>query len=98
MRKIAYQRPLRRRAAVRRALAGLGLAVLLSSCAQTVDSLAKEQATAPSSEIAPQSEQDLKTQCWMAQENKKDANDIDAKIAAVDKCIADGKRHLPPAG
>jgi hypothetical protein len=83
---------------LRRALACVCLAAaLLSGCAQTVDKLAKEQDAVPGNETAPKSEEDLKTQCWMAQENKKNVNDIDAKIAAVDKCIADGKKHLPPA-
>jgi hypothetical protein len=34
----------------------------------------------------------------MKQEGSKNVNNIDAKIAAVDKCIADGKKNLPPAG
>lgn len=90
--------PPARAARLRRVLAGACLAALLSGCAQTVDKLATEQGGAPASETAPKSEEDLKTQCWMAQENKKDVNDIDAKIAAVDKCIAEGEKHLPPAG
>jgi hypothetical protein len=49
-------------------------------------------------DVPPQSVEMASGQCWMAQEKKKNVNDLDAKIAAVDKCIADGKRHLPPAG
>jgi septal ring factor EnvC (AmiA/AmiB activator) len=69
------------------------LALAPAACAQTVASTQTE--TDPN---APKTEEALKTQCWMAQENKKNVNNLDAKIAAVDKCIADGKKHLPPAG
>jgi hypothetical protein len=34
----------------------------------------------------------------MKQEAGRNVNNLDAKIAAVDKCIADGKKSLPPAG
>jgi hypothetical protein len=71
------------------------LALVPSACAQTVDGMAKAQAN---DDKGPKSEEDLKTQCWMAQEGKKNVNNLDAKIAAVDKCIAEGKKHLPPAG
>jgi hypothetical protein len=70
------------------------LALAPAACAQTVDGMAKAQAD----DKGPKSEEDLKTQCWMAQEKQKNVNNIDAKIAAVDKCIADGRKHLPPAG
>lgn len=71
------------------------LALAPAACAQTADGTAKLQAN---DENAPKSEEDLKTQCWMAQEKTKNANNLDAKIAAVDKCVAEGKKHLPPAG
>lgn len=71
------------------------IALAPAACAQTVANTAATQAT---SENAPKSEEDLKTQCWMAQEKSKNVNNIDAKIAAVDKCVAEGKKHLPPAG
>lgn len=70
------------------------LALAPAACAQTVDGMAKAQAD----DKGPKSEEDLKTQCWMSQEKQKNVNNIDAKIAAVDKCIAEGKKHLPPAG
>lgn len=34
-------------------------------------------------------------QCWMAQEKKKNVNNLDAKIAAVDACIAEKKKKYP---
>ena len=71
------------------------LVLTLTACAQTV---ASTQAAPENDPNAPKTEEALKTQCWMAQENKKNVNNLDAKIAAVDKCIADGKKHLPPAG
>lgn len=71
------------------------LALAPAACAQTVDGMAKAQAN---DEKGPKSEEDLKVQCWMAQEKQKNVNNIDAKIAAVDQCIAEGKKHLPPAG
>jgi len=70
------------------------LALAPVACAQTVDGMAKAQAD----DKGPKSEEDLKTQCWMSQEKQKNVNNIDAKIAAVDKCIAEGRKHLPPAG
>ncbi|HVT54415.1 MAG TPA: hypothetical protein VHD34_00010 [Xanthobacteraceae bacterium] len=71
------------------------IALAPAACAQTVANTAATQAA---DENAPKSEEDLKTQCWMAQEKTKNVNNIDAKIAAVDKCVAEGKKHLPPAG
>jgi hypothetical protein len=71
------------------------IALAPAACAQTVASTA---ATQTAGENAPKSEEDLKTQCWMAQEKTKNANNIDAKIAAVDKCVAEGQKHLPPGG
>lgn len=62
---------------------------------QTTNSAATAAATDAG---GPKSEEDLKTQCWMKQETGKNVNNIDAKIAAVDKCIAEGRKHLPPAG
>ena len=82
-------------ASVLRALFCACLALAPVACAQTVDGMAKAQAN---DENAPKSEEDLKTQCWMSQEKQKNVNNIDAKIAAVDKCIAEGRKHLPPAG
>jgi hypothetical protein len=78
-----------------RAALFVGIALATTACAQTVDGMAKAQAN---DEKGPKSEEDLKVQCWMAQEKQKNVNNIDAKIAAVDKCIAEGKKHLPPAG
>jgi septal ring factor EnvC (AmiA/AmiB activator) len=78
-----------------RALACGCLALAPAACAQTV---AGTQTTQENDPNAPKTEEALKTQCRMAQENKKNVNNLDAKIAAVDKCIADGKKHLPPAG
>ena len=49
-------------------------------------------------DVPPSSIEMARGQCWMEQEKKKNVNNLDAKIAAVDKCIADGKKHLPPAG
>jgi uncharacterized protein (DUF1015 family) len=83
------------KASLLRALFCAGLALAPAACAQTVDGMAKTQANDGN---APKSEEDLKTQCWMAQEKQKNVNNIDAKIAAVDKCIADGKKRLAPAG
>jgi len=40
-------------------------------------------------------------QCWMEQEKKKNVNNLDAKIAAVDACVAEKKKkypNLPAAG
>jgi len=75
------------------------LALAPAACAQTGSEMAKTQAIDPNGPVSgPQSEETLKTQCWMAQESKKNVNNLDAKIAAVDKCIADGKKKLPPAG
>ncbi len=82
-------------AALIRAALWVCLAFAPAACAQTVDGMAKAQAN---DEKGPKSEEDLKVQCWMAQEKQKNVNNIDAKIAAVDKCIAEGKKHLPPAG
>lgn len=76
-----------------RSLFCAGLAVLPLGCTQTANSAATAAATDAS---APKSEEDLKTQCWMAQEKQKNVNNIDAKVAAVDKCIAEGKKKLPP--
>jgi len=73
-----------------------GLALLPLGCTQTANSAATA-AAANANANAPKSEEDLKTQCWMKQETGKNVNNIDAKIAAVDKCIAEGKKNLPPA-
>jgi hypothetical protein len=78
-----------------RVLLCAGLAVLPLGCTQTANSAAPAAAADAN---APKSEEALKTQCWMKQENSKNVNNIDAKIAAVDKCIAEGKKNLPPAG
>lgn len=78
-----------------RALFCAGLICAPLGCMQTTNSAATAAATDAST---PKSEEDLKTQCWMKQEGSKNVNNIDAKIAAVDKCIAEGKKNLPPAG
>lgn len=77
------------------ALFCVAIAMLPLGCTQTANSAATAAAEEAS---APKSEEDLKTQCWMAQEKQKNVNNIDAKIAAVDKCIAEGKKRLPPGG
>jgi hypothetical protein len=68
-------------------------ALMPAACMQTASGTATLQ-----DENAPKSEEDLKIQCWMAQEKTKNVNNLDAKIAAVDKCVAEGKKRLPPAG
>jgi outer membrane lipoprotein-sorting protein len=80
--------------ALLRTLFCAGLALLPLGCTQTANSAAT---AAAANANAPKSEEDLKTQCWMKQETGKNVNNIDAKIAAVDKCIAEGKKNLPPA-
>lgn len=47
------------------------------------------------SDVPPTSLEMASGQCWMAQEKKKDVNDLDAKIADVDKCIAEKKKKYP---
>lgn len=81
--------------ALLRAVFCAGLALPPLGCMQTTNGAAT---TAVADTGAPKSEEDLKTQCWMKQEAGKNVNNIDAKIAAVDKCIAEGKKNLPPAG
>ena len=49
----------------------------------------------------PSSIEMARGQCWMEQEKKKNVNDLDAKIAAVDACVEAKKKrypNLPPAG
>jgi hypothetical protein len=46
-------------------------------------------------DAAPQSVEMASGQCWMEQEKKKNVNNLDAKIAAVDACIAEKKRKYP---
>lgn len=46
-------------------------------------------------DVAPQSLEMASGQCWMEQEKKKNVNNLDAKIAAVDACIAEKKRKYP---
>ena len=49
----------------------------------------------------PSSIEMARGQCWMEQEKKKNVNNLDAKIAAVDACVAEKKKkypNLPPAG
>ena len=52
-------------------------------------------------DAAPSSIEMARGQCWMAQEKKKNVNNLDAKIAAVDACVEEKKKkypNLPPAG
>lgn len=53
-----------------------------------IDSLTDEN-------VPPRSLEMASGQCWMAQEKKKNVNDLDAKIAAVDRCIAEKKQKYP---
>jgi len=46
-------------------------------------------------DVPPQSMEMLRGQCWMDQEKKKNVNNLDAKIAAVDACIAEKKTKYP---
>jgi hypothetical protein len=46
-------------------------------------------------DVAPQSKEMLRGQCWMDQEKKKNVNNLDAKIAAVDVCIAERSKKYP---
>jgi hypothetical protein len=46
-------------------------------------------------DVAPQSKEMLRGQCWMDQEKKKNVNNLDAKIAAVDACIVDRSKKYP---
>lgn len=49
----------------------------------------------------PSSIEMARGQCWMEQEKKKNVNNLDAKIAAVDACVEDKKKrypNLPAAG
>jgi hypothetical protein len=49
----------------------------------------------------PSSIEMARGQCWMEQEKKKNVNNLDAKIAAVDACVEAKKKkypNLPPAG
>lgn len=46
-------------------------------------------------DVPPQSVEMASGQCWMEQEKKKNVNNLDAKIAAVDACIAEKKRKYP---
>jgi hypothetical protein len=46
-------------------------------------------------DVPPQSQEMASGQCWMEQEKKKNVNNLDAKIAAVDACIAEKKRKYP---
>jgi hypothetical protein len=49
----------------------------------------------------PSSIEMARGQCWMEQEKKKNVNNLDAKIAAVDACVAEKKKkypNLPAAG
>jgi hypothetical protein len=52
-------------------------------------------------DTAPSSIEMARGQCWMEQEKKKNVNNLDAKIAAVDACVEAKKKkypNLPPAG
>jgi hypothetical protein len=52
-------------------------------------------------DVPPSSIEMARGQCWMEQEKKKNVNNLDAKIAAVDACVAEKQRkypNLPPAG
>ena len=46
-------------------------------------------------DVPPTSLEMASGQCWMDQEKKKNVNNLDAKVAAVDACIADKKRKYP---
>jgi hypothetical protein len=46
-------------------------------------------------DVPPQSLEMASGQCWMEQEKKKNVNNLDAKIAAVDACIAEKKKKYP---
>jgi hypothetical protein len=52
-------------------------------------------------DVPPSSIEMARGQCWMEQEKKKNVNNLDAKIAAVDACVAEKKKkypNLPAAG
>lgn len=52
-------------------------------------------------DVPPSSIEMARGQCWMEQEKKKNVNNLDAKIAAVDACVAEKKKkypNLPSAG
>lgn len=90
------------RAVLKRAILLAALAVPLASCATTDGPVARStgaqrQAAIDSltHDVPPQSLEMASGQCWMAQEKKKNVNDLDAKIAAVDQCIAEKKKQYP---
>ncbi len=78
------------------------LAALLSGCVTddgpAVRSTGEQRQAAIDSltgDVPPQSLEMASGQCWMEQEKKKNVNNLDAKIAAVDQCIADKKKKYP---
>jgi hypothetical protein len=93
------------RSAVAAAISLSCLSILLAGCVTDGGSAgpvvrhtgAQRQAAIDSltHDVPPTSLEMASGQCWMAQEKKKDVNDLDAKIADVDKCIAEKKKKYP---
>lgn len=90
------------RSAVAAAISLSCLSILLAGCATADGPVvrhtgAQRQAAIDSltHDVPPTSLEMASGQCWMAQEKKKDVNDLDAKIADVDKCIAEKKKKYP---
>lgn len=69
---------------------------LLAACAQTVEHMAKEQEP-PKGETLASTPEEIKTQCWMRYEGTQYADNLDAKIKLVDRCVEEQGRTPPPA-
>jgi hypothetical protein len=90
------------RSAFVKAVSIAGISACLAACATEDGPVARStgdqrQAAIDSltHDVAPQSKEMLRGQCWMDQEKKKNVNNLDAKIAAVDVCIAERSKKYP---
>jgi len=56
-----------------------------------------QQAAAPASAPpeGPQTPEKIKADCWMKYENDKKIKNVDARLALVEKCVAESSRNQP---
>jgi hypothetical protein len=103
-RRPILERPVSTRSAIAKTVFVIATAALLAGCetdgapGPVARSTGEQRQAAIDSlthEVPPQSLEMASGQCWMDQEKKKNVNNIDAKIAAVDECIAEKKKKYP---
>jgi hypothetical protein len=97
LRQTSRMRPFARNAI---GAAAIALALVLAACAEGPGMRStggQRQAAIDSlkSEVAPQSTEMARGQCWMKYENSKVAHNLDEKMKLVDQCMQEKKKQYP---